>query len=85
MLTNPGAPERQRDRGFEHVTVEQPQPRLLRFPDVRVRTGLSRSTIWRLERQGQFPRHRRVSSNVVAWLESEVSEWIRSRLGETAG
>ncbi len=62
-----GDPERHRD-----------QPRLLRFPDVRARTGLSRSTIWRLERQGLFPRHRRVSANVVAWVEAEVNEWIRS-------
>jgi len=54
-------------------------PRLLRFPAVRARTGLSRSTIWRLERRGAFPRHRRISPNGVAWLEREVSDWIESR------
>ena len=31
--------------------------KLLRFPTVRERTGLSRSTIWRLEQRGEFPRH----------------------------
>jgi prophage regulatory protein len=55
-------------------------PRLLRFPDVRERTGLSRSTIWRLERQGQFPRHRRISSNAVAWFEEEITAWIRGKI-----
>lgn len=50
---------------------------LLRFPEVKRRTGLSRSTIWRLERRGEFPRHCRISSGAVAWLESEVSEWMR--------
>ena len=54
-------------------------PTLLRFPAVRARTGLSRSTVWRLERQGSFPRHRRISANAVAWLEEEVSDWIRSK------
>ena len=40
--------------------------RFLRFPAVRARTGLSRTTIWRLERQGDFPCHRRISRNAVA-------------------
>ena len=59
--------------------------RLLRFPAVRERTGLSRSTIWRLERRGEFPRHRRISSNAVAWVEAEVADWIRSRVNPEAG
>lgn len=54
---------------------------MLRFPDVRERTGLSRTTVWRLERRGQFPAHRQLSANTVGWLEEEVTAWIRSRLG----
>jgi prophage regulatory protein len=60
---------------------EMPPARLLRFPTVRERTGLSRSTIWRLERRGEFPRHHRISANVVAWVETEVIDWIQSRTG----
>ena len=59
--------------------------RLLRFPAVRERTGLSRSTIWRLERRGEFPRHRRISANAVAWVEQEVAHWIQSRVRPEAG
>ena len=59
------------------------QLRLLRFPAVRARTGLSRSTIWRLERKDGFPRHRRISTNVVAWVEEEVNDWIRSKVSAT--
>jgi len=58
--------------------------RLLRFPTVRERTGLSRSTIWRLERRGEFPKHYRIAPNVVAWSEQEVSHWIEERLGAAA-
>jgi prophage regulatory protein len=58
--------------------------KLLRFPMVRERTGLSRSTIWRLERQGDFPKHRRISANVVAWVEDEVISWIHSKIGDVA-
>lgn len=54
--------------------------KLLRFPAVRERTGLSRSTIWRLERQGAFPRHHRISANAVAWIEDDIATWIRSKV-----
>lgn len=57
----------------------------LRFPSVRARTGLSRSTIWRLERAGSFPRHRRISRNAVAWLETEVADWMRSKVAVELG
>src|SRR5215204_268213 len=42
-------------------------PRFLRFRELAKRVGLSRSSVWRLERAGQFPRHRRLSSNTVGW------------------
>ncbi len=53
--------------------------RLIRTTEVLRMTGLSRTSIWRLERQGDFPARRQVSGNAVAWLESEVLEWITSR------
>ena len=53
--------------------------RLIRFPGVRDRTGLSRSTVWRLERKGAFPKRRRISPNAVGWLEHEIEEWIQMR------
>ena len=66
--------------------VQQPLPmlKLLRFPAVHERTGLSRSTIWRLEQRGAFPKHRRISSNTVAWVEGEVTAWIHSKVGDIA-
>ncbi len=57
--------------------------RLIRLNAVRDRTGLSRSTIWRLERRGEFPKHRQISLNAIGWLEAEVDEWVLSR--ERAG
>jgi prophage regulatory protein len=68
------------DAGDALALARVASPRLLRFPAVRERTGLSRSTIWRLEQRGQFPRHHQISANVVAWSEDEVSGWIRGRV-----
>ena len=41
--------------------------------------SLSRTSIWRLEAQGEFPRRRQVSAQRVGWLRSEVTEWVESR------
>jgi prophage regulatory protein len=68
------------DAGDTVALARVSSPRLLRFPAVRERTGLSRSTIWRLEQRGQFPRHHQISANVVAWAEDEISGWIRARV-----
>jgi len=56
---------------------------LLRFPGVQIKTGgLSRTTIWRLERDGLFPKRRLLTGKIVAWDESEIDEWIQSRIQE---
>ena len=53
--------------------------RILRKPDVVVKTGLPSRTIDRLEAAGQFPRRRRLTDRNVGWLEPEIDEWITSR------
>jgi len=55
-------------------------PRLIYYPEVRKLTGLSRSTIWKLEKAGNFPKRRLITTNRVAWLESSVHSWIESRI-----
>lgn len=42
-------------------------------------TGLSKSTIWRLERAGQFPHRIQLSPGRVGYRRSEVEEWLDSR------
>jgi prophage regulatory protein len=54
-------------------------PRLLRVHQVQDRTGLSRTTIWRLERRNQFPKHCRISARAIGWLEADVTRWIEER------
>jgi len=42
-------------------------------------TGLSRSTIYDLMGKGQFPRPVKLTGKAVAWPESAVSAWLKSR------
>ncbi len=52
---------------------------LLRLRDVQKFTGLSRSTIYRLEAAGDFPQRVRLSERASAWHENELIEWRDSR------
>ena len=54
--------------------------RLIRFPEVRRRTGLSKTTAWRGIRRGWFPKPVRLSPGCVAWVEDELDAWIEARL-----
>ncbi len=43
-------------------------------------TGLSGSTLWRLEQKKEFPGSYQLSKNRVAYKSSEVTEWLESRM-----
>jgi hypothetical protein len=65
------------EQARDGVAAERRQENTERASDVPLR--LLRSTIWRMERSGMFPKRVKVSVNVVAWREDEVGEWIRSK------
>lgn len=56
-----------------------PKEKFLRLPEVKTRTGLSRSTIYALIGQSKFPRHIPLGMRCVGWLESEIDAWIETR------
>ena len=54
--------------------------RFIREPECQNITGLSRTTRWRLEKEGKFPARRKISQNTVGWLSSEIEKWMRSKI-----
>ena len=52
---------------------------LLRLRAVMHVTGLSRSTLYRLIADGQFPRPVRLGARAVAWRRSDVDAWSEAR------
>ncbi|WP_252973530.1 helix-turn-helix transcriptional regulator [Vibrio navarrensis] len=54
--------------------------RLIRFQEVLAMTGLSRSSMYRFIEENQFPAQVQLGDRAVAWVESEVQEWIRLRV-----
>jgi len=59
--------------------------RLIRMPALKAKTGLSRSTIHSLCSEDLFPRSRKIGHRAVAWIESEVDEWMEARPRTSAG
>lgn len=58
-------------------------PTVLTYPDLRNKgVTLSIVSLWRLEREGKFPKRFNLSANRVAWLASEVDAWIAERVAE---
>lgn len=53
-----------------------PNIKLIRLKDVIDTTGLARSTIYKYVDKGIFPKAVKLGSRSVAWVESEVQEWI---------
>ncbi|MCZ6741136.1 MAG: AlpA family transcriptional regulator [Alphaproteobacteria bacterium] len=59
--------------------MEYQLDKFLRLPQVIDQTGLSKASIYRLERQGDFPHRVSISPGTVGWRESEIDQWIDGR------
>ena len=51
---------------------------ILRLPQVKSKTGLSRSTIYSRIAEGSFPKQVNLGGRAVGWLSSDVKNWIDS-------
>lgn len=53
---------------------------ILRLPDAKRSTGLSRSTIYLRISLGTFPKPVSLGGRAVGWLEAEVHQWLQRRI-----
>lgn len=62
-----------------------PNKRLATRADLkRMGITLSNTTLLRLEARGRFPRRVRIGGTSVAWLMSELNDWLSERADERA-
>ena len=70
-------PEPHRCSPMQHRT----RRRILRVPEVMEITGLSRTTIWRRDREGSFPRPIRLGgegTRAIGWWDQDIYDWFDS-------
>lgn len=80
------------DTSTQHHSVadigQRPTPRppeLWRIDTVVQRTGVSRSTVYALVKEGSFPRSVPLIGKTVAWDSREIEAWIEARIAAGRG
>ncbi len=53
--------------------------RVLRMREVMQRIGLSRSTIYKLMENDDFPKPMKLGSQAIGWRDGDIENWIASR------
>ena len=58
--------------------------RFLRIGDLQDKVGLSRSQIYKLIADGDFPKQDKLGERISVWQESKVEEWMVSKVTQEA-
>jgi len=56
---------------------------LIRLHEVLDRTGYSKAWIYALMSKGKFPQSVKIGTRAIAFIESEIDEWIEQRIAES--
>lgn len=59
--------------------------KLLRLPQVKQTTGLSKSTIYARIAEGTFPKQIPLGPRLVVWVESDIQKWISNQVAAARG
>ena len=61
------------------------QHKLLRLPEVKATTGLSKSSIYARIAEGTFPKQIQLGPRLVVWVESDIQNWISVQVTAARG
>ena len=50
--------------------------RFIRMDDLEIKVGLSRSQIYKLIQDEEFPRQRKIGPRISVWKESDIDKWM---------
>ncbi|WP_354691786.1 AlpA family transcriptional regulator [Phytobacter sp. RSE-02] len=56
---------------------------LIRLSEVLRRAPISKAWLYKLISQGKFPKPIKIGSRAIAFVESEVDDWINQRIEES--
>lgn len=60
--------------------ITKQQNKLLRLPSVENKTGLKKSSIYKMIQDKEFPSPIKISKRSSAWIAIEVDQWIEQRI-----
>ena len=50
--------------------------KFIRLPEVKYKTGLSRSSIYLRMSNGEFPQSISLGSRAIGWLDADIEQWL---------
>lgn len=59
--------------------------KVIRLPEVKNKTGLSRSSIYLRMSLGEFPLSISLGERAIGWLESDIDQWIEHCIATSRG
>ncbi|MDA8767577.1 AlpA family phage regulatory protein [Planktomarina temperata] len=62
------------------MTYNTVKPDFMLSNEVVARVPYSRAHLYRLEDQGEFPKRKRIGANRIAWIRTEVEQWLAERM-----
>jgi prophage regulatory protein len=65
--------------GEHSMSNKQKRLNMIRLPGVCARVSLSKPTIYRLMKNGKFPKNKKIGERATAWIEEEIDDWIITR------
>jgi len=65
--------------------MKKASEQLLRLPQVKSITGLSKSTIYSRIAEGDFPKQISIGPRLVVWVESDIQNWIAEQVSAARG
>ncbi len=66
------------------ITGDKTMPEsFIRLKKVEDRTGLKKSMVYDLMSKDEFPKSIKIGDRAVAWIESEVDQWIQNKIPES--
>jgi prophage regulatory protein len=57
--------------------------KIIRLPEVKNKTGLSRSSIYLRMSKREFPQSISLGSRAVGWLEEDIEQWLEQCIAES--
>lgn len=60
--------------------MNQPTTRVISLREVLSRTSMSRSAVYALQKQGEFPKSVSITERRVGFVESEIEDWLKAKI-----
>ena len=64
------------------MNINSSKPRLINRAEVCSRVSLCKASVYKRMSVGEFPRPISIGGGRVAWLESDIDQWIAERLAD---